>query len=68
MSLDLGAATDYKILLGNTSLDSINMTRVNSRILVVRPKNYRSYSLREVGPLVAPFPIRWRSAARSRSS
>lgn len=51
----MGACVDYKMLLGNTSLGVINMTRVNSNILIARPQNYRNHSLREVGPLVARF-------------
>lgn len=64
ISTSLGSTNDYKFLLGNTCLSDVNTTRVNSRILVYRPKNYRNNSLQETGPLVARFARRDLAAQR----
>ena len=60
----LGAVVDYKVLVGNTSLSSLNSTRVNSNILVFRPVNYRNSSLTDLGPFSTRFARRDLAAQR----
>jgi len=52
---NLGLVSDYKLLLGNTSLSDINSTRVNSNYFIARPINYNSASWEDVGPLSVRF-------------
>lgn len=52
---DLGLVTDYKLMLGNTTTNAMNTTRVNSNLMIFRPMNMRTSSEHEVGPILTRF-------------
>lgn len=61
---NLGSVADYKLLVGNTSLNSVNSVRVHARILVARQVNYKNSSLSDIGPITTRFVRRDLAAQR----